>query len=199
MRALVSISNGPQAQYDLGIEGWCSVSMPFLVYLQSDIDGKKGPDSACAHKDRVFVASVDSAARAPCPCAFQTPCALAGTRGHGGTAFMHACWALGPFIEGEIRWRGALQEKHWFFNLRVIRVTPVPSCGCAGRVRGVHLARGLRPQADGWGRDRRIQTILTMFSKRSEPFKGLIATHLWTYLVILEVRSRERRPRRGGA
>ena len=26
-----------------------------------------------------------------------------------------------------------------------------------------------------------------MFSKRSEPFKGLIATHLWTYLVILEV------------
>ena len=42
-------------------------------------------------------------------------------------------------------------------------------------------------RADGWGRDRRIQAMLTMFSKRSEPFKGLIATHLWTYLVILEV------------
>ena len=102
-----------------------------------------------------------------------------------------------------------MRKKHWYGTVFIAwiigpvtlqRVTPVPSACVA--VRGacvcVHKARGgVGPQADGWGRDRRIQAMLTMFSKRSEPFKGLIATHLWTYLAIFEVRSRERRPRRG--
>ena len=37
---------------------------------------------------------------AAAPVAFQTLCVPASARSRCGTAFMHACWALGPFIDG---------------------------------------------------------------------------------------------------
>jgi len=61
-----------------------------------------------------------------------------------------------------------------------------PARACA---RGVHKAwsgpRGVH--ADVGIRNRRIQTMLTMFSKRSETYKQLIVAHLYRNSLIIEV------------
>ena len=119
---------------------------------------------------------------------FQTPCVLASARSRCGTAFMHACWALGPFIDGEKHRVDALKKNtgYWMHKNPIYRSpergggTPKLRLGAHSGTRA-HLAsvpkpgRTAGPVASG---DRTMRLTSGRFwSIRSESFKRHLSIH----------------------